>query len=67
VYEVRQAGDDEGAPGVLDRVAVGGVKTYRTAMGAMAGRSADKAAAFLSQYFAGEGWIPQSKVKKSLL
>jgi hypothetical protein len=48
-------------------VAVGGVKTYRTAMGAMAGRSADKAAAFLSQYFAGEGWIPQSMVKKSLL
>jgi hypothetical protein len=48
-------------------VAVGGVKTYRTAMGAMAGRSADKAAVFLSQYFAGEGWIPQSKVKKSLL
>ncbi len=48
-------------------VAVGGVKTYRTQMGAMAGRSADKAAVFLSQYFAGEGWIAQSMVKKSLL
>jgi hypothetical protein len=45
---------------------IAGVKTYRTAMGAMAGRSADKAAVFLSQYFAGEGWIPQSMVKKSL-
>ncbi len=48
-------------------VAVGGVKAYRTAMGAMAGRSADKAAAYLSKFFASEGWISPSEVKQPLL
>jgi len=48
-------------------VAVGGVKAYRSAMGGMASRSADKAAAFLSSYFASEGWISPSQVKQPLL
>ena len=48
-------------------VAVSGVKAYRTTMGAMAGRSADKAAGYLSQYFGNEGWIPPDKVKKQPL
>jgi len=48
-------------------VAAGGVKAYRSAMGAMAGRSADKAAAYLSQFFASEGWISPSQVKQPLL
>jgi hypothetical protein len=48
-------------------VAAGGVKAYRTAMGAMASRSADKAAAYLSQFFASEGWISPSQVQQPLL
>ena len=48
-------------------VAVSGVKTYRTAMGAMASRSADKAAAYLSEFFASQGWISPDMVKKPLL
>ena len=47
-------------------VAVSGVKAYRTAMGAMASRSADKAATFLSGFFATEGWI-SPQVKQPLL
>jgi hypothetical protein len=48
-------------------VAVGGVKAYRTAMGAMAGRTADKAAAYLSKFFASQGWISPNQVKQPLL
>lgn len=48
-------------------VAVGGVKAYRSAMGAMASRSADKAAAYLSKFFADQGWISADKVKQPLL
>ena len=48
-------------------VAVGGVKAYRGAMGAMASRTADKAAAYLSKFFASEGWISPSQVKQPLL
>lgn len=46
---------------------IGGVKAYRSAMGAMAGRSADKTTAYLSKFFANEGWISQDKVKQPLL
>jgi hypothetical protein len=48
-------------------VAVGGVKAYRSAMGAMASRSADKAAVYLSKFFADQGWISADKVKQPLL
>jgi hypothetical protein len=33
----------------------------------MASRSADKAAAYLSQFFASEGWISPSQVQQPLL
>ncbi|MBI1813937.1 MAG: DUF4410 domain-containing protein [Deltaproteobacteria bacterium] len=46
---------------------IGGVKAYRTAIDAMAGRSADKAAQYLSEFFAREGWISPDKIKKPLL
>lgn len=46
--------------------AVGGVKTYRSAMGAMAARSADRAVAYLSKFFARENWIPPDQSEPSL-
>lgn len=48
-------------------VAASGVKAYRSAMGPMANRDADKTAAYLSQFFATEGWISPSQVKQPLL
>ncbi len=47
-------------------VAAGGVKGYRSQVDAMAGRSADRAAQYLSEFFAREGWIPPDKVQKPL-
>src|SRR5262245_59330408 len=38
------------------------VKGYRTQVDQMAGRSADQAVAYLSEFFARQGWIPQEKV-----
>jgi hypothetical protein len=46
---------------------ISGVKAYRSAMGPMASRDADKTAAYLSQFFATEGWISPSQVKQPLL
>jgi hypothetical protein len=46
-------------------VAVGGVKAYRSDVERMAGRSADEAVAYLSEYFAKQGWISPDKVKSS--
>jgi hypothetical protein len=48
-------------------VAAGGVKAYRTAMGPMASRTADQAAAYLGKFFAGQGWISPDKVPQPLL
>lgn len=44
-------------------MAVSGVKGYRSQVEEMTARSADQAVAYLSQYFAKQGWIPQEKVK----
>jgi len=44
-------------------VAVGGVKAYRSDVERMAGRSADQAVAYLSEYFAKQGWISPDKVQ----
>jgi hypothetical protein len=44
-----------------------GVKGYRTQVEAMAGRSADRAVEYLSQFFANQGWIPPDMVKRPLL
>jgi hypothetical protein len=43
-------------------VAAGGVKNYTSGMGSLSKKSADKAVAYMSQYFATQGWIPQSLV-----
>src|SRR2546428_196418 len=45
-------------------VAVSGVKIYRSEHEQMAARSAEQAVAYLSQFFAKEGWIIQAKVKE---
>ncbi len=41
-------------------VAAGGVKNFTSGMGYLSKKSADKAVAYMSQYFATQGWIPQS-------
>ena len=43
-------------------VAAGGVKNYTSGTGYLSKKSADKAVAHMSQYFATQGWIPQSMV-----
>jgi hypothetical protein len=48
-------------------VGTSAVKGYRSQVEQMAGRSADQAVAYLSQYFARQGWIPQEKVKQAKL
>lgn len=47
-------------------VAVTGVKAYRTAMGPMASRTANKAAVYLGKFFAGQGWISSAQVPQSM-
>lgn len=44
-------------------MAVSGVKGYRSQVEKMTASSADQAAAYLSRYFANQGWIPQEKVR----
>jgi hypothetical protein len=46
-------------------VAVSGVKGYRSQVEQMTSRSADQAVAYLSQYFARQGWIPAEKAKQA--
>ena len=48
-------------------VAVSGVKGVRSEVDAMAGRSADRAAEVLSEFFARNGWIAPDRVQKPLL
>ncbi len=43
--------------------AMGGVKSYRSAMGAMTARSATQAGDFMSEFFGRQGWIERDKVK----
>jgi Domain of unknown function (DUF4410) len=54
-----------GSAGAAANGAVSGVKSYRSQVEQMTSRSADKAVAYLSQYFARQGWIPQEKVKEA--
>jgi Domain of unknown function (DUF4410) len=44
---------------------VSAVKGYRSQVEQMAGRSADQAVAYLSEFFAKQGWISQEKVKQA--
>jgi hypothetical protein len=45
-------------------VGVSGMKGYRSQVEQMTSRSADQAVAYLSQYFARQGWIPAEKAKQ---
>jgi hypothetical protein len=44
---------------------VGATKGYQSQVEQMTAHSADQAVAYLSQYFAQQGWIPQEKVKRA--
>ena len=52
-----------GAAAVAGEAAVSGIRAHRSATAQMAGRSADQAAAYLSELFAKEGWIAADKAK----
>jgi len=56
-----QGGVTAGA--AVANAAVGGVKGYRSEVEAMAGKSAEQAVAYLSEFFAKRGWIAADKVK----
>jgi len=45
-------------------VAAGAVKEYHSEIERMASHSADQAVAYLSEFFAKQGWIPPDRVKK---
>jgi hypothetical protein len=49
--------------GAAATAAVGGVKAHRSATAQMAGRSADQASKYLSEFFAKEGWIAEAQSK----
>lgn len=44
-------------------LAAGAGKTYTSSTGFLAKKTADQAVAYMSQYFAAQGWIPQNMVK----
>ncbi|MGE0683634.1 MAG: DUF4410 domain-containing protein [Candidatus Binatia bacterium] len=46
---------------------VGATKGYHSQVEQMASRSADRAVAYLSQYFANQGWIPQEKMTRAAI
>jgi hypothetical protein len=48
-------------------LAGGAAKTYTSAMSVMAQRSANQTVAYMSQYFAQQGWIPQTMVQSGSL
>ncbi|MBV8056243.1 MAG: DUF4410 domain-containing protein [Deltaproteobacteria bacterium] len=54
------AGGTAAAVSLGANLAAGAGKTYTSAMSVMAQRSAKQAVAYMSQYFATQGWIPQS-------
>jgi hypothetical protein len=57
------AGGAAAAASLGMNLAAGTGKTYTSAMSVMAQRSAKQAVAYMSQYFANQGWIPQSMVQ----
>jgi Domain of unknown function (DUF4410) len=56
------AGGTAAAVSLGVNLAAGAGKAYTSSTGVMAKRSADKAVGQMSQYFATQGWIPQSMV-----
>jgi hypothetical protein len=57
------AGGTAAAVSLGMNLAAGAGKTYTSAMSVMAQRSAKQAVAYMSQYFASQGWIPQTMVQ----
>jgi len=57
------AGGAVAAASLGANLAAGGVKTYTSSTGVMAQRSAKQTVAYMSQYFATQGWIPQTMVQ----
>ena len=51
--------------GAIGTAAVGGVKTYRSAVARLAAKSAEQATAYLSEYFGKQGWISPDRVTKA--
>lgn len=58
------AGGAAAAASLGANVAAGTGKTYTSGMGFLAKKTADQSVAYMSQYFATQGWIPQSMVKQ---
>jgi hypothetical protein len=56
------AGGTAAAVSLGVNLATGAGKAYTSSTGVMAKRSADKAVAYMSQYFARQGWIPRGLV-----
>ncbi len=52
-----------GAAAVASEAAVSAARAHRSATAQMAGRSADQASAYLSEFFAKQGWIADDKMK----
>lgn len=61
------AGGAAAAASLGANLAAGAGKSYTSGMGFMAKRSADKAVAHMSEYFAAQGWIPQNMVSTGSL
>ena len=57
------AGGTAAAVSLGMNLAAGAGKTYTSAVSVMAQRSAKQAVAYMSQYFASQGWIPQTMVQ----
>ena len=50
---------------VVANAAVSGVKTYKSDVARMAAASGDQAVRYLSEFFAGQGWIRSDQVRKA--
>jgi Domain of unknown function (DUF4410) len=57
------AGGAAAAASLGANLAAGAGKTYTSSTGVMAQRSANQSVAYMSQYFATQGWIPQTMVQ----
>lgn len=57
------AGGAAAAASLGANLAAGAGKTYTSSIGVMAKRSAKQTVAYMSQYFATQGWIPQTMVQ----
>ena len=61
--EGRAVGGAAAAASLGANLAAGAGKTYTSSTGVMAKRSAKQTVAYMSQFFATQGWIPQTMVQ----